>query len=317
MQLEKEKVEENARNRRKNPYKVIFKKEPAVKWLIVIMIICVFTGLLTPIGDTPYTLLPRLMEGNTTQNISEHQPLTLINNTAMLFVFIVYILLLIFTDTKATLRDFFMLGGLTLLSFMSRRQTSLFAIICGFIFAKLVTSLIEKYDKKSTKTVIEFMTTILGRILTILIVLLLSIVMYRGKENDHFVSESTYPVEASNYILENLDISNMRLFNEYNYGSYLLYRGIPVFIDSRADLYAPEFNGTKNENGEWDGRDIFSDYINVSNISTYYEDIMEKYDITHVITGKKTKLNMFLSRDDNYKELYSDDSFVVYERLSM
>ena len=44
--------------------------------------------------------------------------------------------------------------------------------------------------------------------------------------------------------------------------------------------------------------------------------IMEKYDITHVILGKKTKLNMFLSRDDNYKQLYSDDNFVVYERLS-
>lgn len=316
LQLEKENAGENARKRRKHPYKVIFKKEPAVKWLIVIMIICIFTGFLTPIGTTPYTYLVKTMQGNTTQNISEHQPLTLINNTAMLIVFIVYILLLIFTDTKATLRDFFMLGGLTLLSFMSRRQTALFAVIGGFIFAKLITALIEKYDKKGSETVITFMTTILGKILTILIVLLLSTVMYRGKENDHFVNESTYPVEASNYILENIDISNMRLFNEYNYGSYLLYRGIPVFIDSRADLYAPEFNGTKNKDGTWEGRDIFSDYINVSNISTYYEDKMEEYDITHVILGKKTKLNMFLSRDDNYKELYSDDSFVVYERLS-
>ena len=316
LQLEKENAGENARKRRKHPYKVIFKKEPAVKWLIVIMIICIFTGFLTPIGTTPYTYLVKTMQGNTTQNISEHQPLTLINNTAMLIVFIVYILLLIFTDTKATLRDFFMLGGLTLLSFMSRRQTALFAVIGGFIFAKLITALIEKYDKKGSETLINFMTTILGKILTILIVILLSIVMYRGKENDNYVNENSYPVEASNYILENIDISNMRLFNEYNYGSYLLYRGIPVFIDSRADLYAPEFNGTKNKDGTWEGRDIFSDYINVSNISTYYEDKMEEYDITHVILGKKTKLNMFLSRDDNYKELYSDDSFVVYERLS-
>ena len=161
----------------------------------------------------------------------------------------------------------------------------------------------------------EFMTTILGKILTVLIAVLLSLVMYRGKEDDHFVNESSYPVEASSYILENLDTDNIRLFNEYNYGSYLLYRGIPVFIDSRADLYAPEFNGTKNEEGKWEGRDIFSDYINTSNIGTYYEDKMEQYNITHVIIGKKTKLNMFLSRDDNYKQLYSDDNFVIYERL--
>ncbi len=42
---------------------------------------------------------------------------------------------------------------------------------------------------------------------------------------------------------------------------------------------------------------------------------MVKYDITHVIIGKNTKLNMFLSRDDKYIELYSDDYFVVYERI--
>ncbi len=316
LQLEKEETEVNAQNRRKSPYKVIFKKEPAVKWLILIMIICVFTGLLTPIGTTPYTYLAKTMEGNTTQNISEHQPLTLINNLPMLVVFIVYILLLVFTDTKATLRDFFMLGGLTLLCFMSRRQASIFVIICGFIFAKMIASLIEKYSPHFTKMVMEFITTILGRILTIAIAITLSVLMYKGKENDHFVNEKSYPVDAANYILENIDIENMRLFNEYNYGSYLIFRGIPVFIDSRADLYAPEFNGSKNEEGKWEGRDIFSDYISVSSISAYYENKMEKYDITHVIIGKKTKLNMFLSRDDNYKELYTDDYFVVYERLA-
>ena len=314
LELHKEKIAEKEAKRREHPYKVIFEKKPAVKWLIIIMIICIFTGLLTPLGEVPYTYLVKTMQGNTTQNISEHQPLVLINNRAMLITFIVYILLLIFTDTKASLSDFFMIGGLTILSLMSRRQTALFAIMGGFIFAKLV-AFINKYDKNGTKAVIEFATTILGRIFTILVVILLSILMYRGKEKDHFVNERSYPVQASNFILENLDIHNIRLFNEYNYGSYLLYRGIPVFIDSRADLYAPEFNGTKNEEGEWEGRDIFSDYINVSNIGTYYEDKMVKYDITHVIIGKNTKLNMFLSRDDKYIELYSDDYFVVYERI--
>ena len=255
------------------------------------------------------------MEGNTTQNISEHQPLTLINNKPILAVFAVFLAILIFTDTKVSLRDFFMLGGLTLLSFMSRRQTSIFVIICGFIFAKMVTSFLEKYDKRGTKIVMEFMTSILGKILTILIVILISFIMYRDKIDDEFVSTSSYPVEASNYILENLDLQNMKLFNEYNYGSYLLYRGIPVFIDSRADLYAPEFNGTLGEDGKYEGRDIFSDYINVSTISTYYEDKFEKYEITHVITGKNTKLNMFLSRDEHYIELYSDDNFVIYKRM--
>lgn len=316
LQLDKEKSIEKKRKRRTKSYKITFKKELAVKWLIVIMIICIFTGILTPLGTTPYTYLIKTMQGNTMDNISEHQPLTLINNKAMLITFTVYIAFLIFTDTKVTLRDFFMLAGLTLLSFMSRRQTSLFVIICGFIFAKLIISFLLKYDRSGTENVMKFMTKLLGKTFTILFVLLISFVMYKDKMGNQFINENSYPVQASDFILENLDIDNIKLFNEYNYGSYLLYRGIPVFIDSRADLYAPEFNGKKDENAEYKGRDIFTDYMNTSNINSYYEDEFEKYNITHVIIRKKSKLNMFLSRDNNYEQIYKDNNFVIYDRLS-
>lgn len=311
LQLDKENAKKQSEKRRTKAYKVIFYKEPAVKWLIVILFISILTGFLTPLGTVPYTYLADTMQGNTTDNISEHQPLVLINNKAILTVFILFILLLIFTDTKASLQDFFMLGGLTLLSFMSRRQTSLFVIICGFIFAKMVASFFEKYDKTGTKVVMLVMTRWLGKILTILIVILASFVIYRDKIGNEYVNTASYPVDACNYMIENLDLENIKLFNEYNYGSYLLFRGIPVFIDSRADLYAPEFNQTENYP---EGRDIFSDYINTSNIGTYYEDKFAQYGITHIITGSRTKLNMFLSRDGNYQELYSDDYFVIYER---
>ena len=192
----------------------------------------------------------------------------------------------------------------------------MFVLVGGFIFAKLIVALIDKYDKGGTEQAINAMTTIWGKIITILLGILVSFMLYKGKIYNPIVNESSYPVKACDYILENLDISNIRLFNEYNYGSYLLFRGIPVFIDSRADLYTPEFNGTKNEDGEYEGRDIFSDYINISNISTYYENKFDKYDITHVLIKDNTKLNMFLSRDkEHYKELYSDDNFVLYERI--
>lgn len=316
LQLDKENGRQLRKKNETKAFKVIFKREDSVKWLMVIMLICTLTGLLTPIGTTPYTLLPKLMQGNTTQNISEHQPLTLINNRAMLIVFTVFLMFLIFTDTKLSLRDFFMLAGLTLLTFMTRRQASMFVIVCGFIFAKMSANFLRKYDKDGTDKVIKIMTSLLGKIFTVLLVILLSFIMYKGKINNEFVNSSSYPVKAADYILEELDINNMRLFNEYNYGSYLLYRGIPVFIDSRADLYAPEFNGKKNADGKYDGRDIFSDYINTSNISKYYEETFEKYKITHVILKTNTKLNMLISRDENYKELYKDNSFVIYERLT-
>ena len=58
------------------------------------------------------------------------------------------------------------------------------------------------------------------------------------------------------------------------------------------------------------------DFIDTSNIGKFYEDTFKKYDITHVICYKNSKMNMIITKtkDKNYKELYSDKYFVVYER---
>ena len=309
-----EKIKEKTLELRKNPFRIKVTKNKAVNWLILTLIICIFTGLLTPLGDTPYTYLFKTMQGNTTQSISEHLPLTLYNDKETMVVLAIFLLILIFTDTKVKLSDLFMLGGLTFLAFMSRRQVSMLILIGEFILAKLLTYLVEKYDPEGCKKFIHFMTTILGRICTIAFIALFAFAIYKPKINSSYINSTAYPVQAADWILENLDIENIKLYNEYNYGSYLLYRGIPVFIDSRADLYAPEFNKTKDEEGNEKGRDIFSDYINISSIGTYYENKFEQYGITHLIMYKNAKLNMFISRNENYNKLYSDDNFIIYER---
>ena len=53
LQLDKENAIQAKEKREENPYKIILKKEPMVKWLVVIMIISVFSGLLTPLGTPP------------------------------------------------------------------------------------------------------------------------------------------------------------------------------------------------------------------------------------------------------------------------
>lgn len=308
------KVLEKEREIRKNPYKIKIKKETATKGLIVILFISVFTGLLTPLGTTPYTYLVKTMQGNTTNNISEHLPLTLINNIPIMVVLVMFLVILIFTDTKIKLRDLFMLSGLVLLAFMTRRQTSLLVLIGSFIFSKLVASMFEKYAPETKNELLSALNNKKVDAIVILLVIIMSLGMYSGKIGNSFVSKKNYPVEATEWILQNLDVRNIKLFNEYNYGSYLLYKGVPVFIDSRADLYAPEFNGKRAENGEYDGRDIFTDFIKTSSMERYYEDTFEKYDITHIILKKKSKLNTFISNDSGFLEMYNDDNFVVYER---
>ena len=292
-----------------NPYKLKLKKKKATKWLILIFVICLFTGLLTPIGDTPYTYLFKTMEGNTTQNINEHLPMTLSNDTEVMCTLIIFLAIMIFTKVKIRLCDLFMLGGLCYLMLFTKRQVTMFALICSLILNRMIVDLIKVYTKQDVEIIVEKLTKVIPIIIMSVLMIGFSYNEVKDKFDDKFIDESTYPVQACDYILENIDLGKARFYNEYNYGSYLLFRGIPVFIDSRADLYAPEFNGKKD--------DIFIDFINTSNIGEFYEDTFEKYDITHVICYENSKMNMIIEKtnDPHYKQLYKDDYFVVYERL--
>ena len=303
------KIKREEENR--NLYKIILKKRDNVEFLIIIMIICALMGLLTPIGDTPYTYLYKTMQGNTTNNISEHLPMTIINNTSAMCTIIIILAILIFTKVKIRLSDLFMISGLCYLMLSTRRQFSMFVLIGSVVFTRLIVDLIKIYTKNFLDEIEKAFQSFIVVIALSVTMIIWSCYIIKPKLDDKYVNDNSYPVAACDYILQNIDLDNARFYNEYNYGSYMLFRGIPVFIDSRADLYSPEFSGNKDE-------DIFTDFINTSGISKFYEETFEKYNITHVLIYKKSKTNMIIteSKDKNYKELYSDDNFVVYERLN-
>ena len=308
--VSKIKIKREEENR--NPYKIFIKRNGNVKWLIIIMIICAFTGLLTPLGDTPYTYLYKTVEGNTTENISEHLPMTLANNKDAMCMLIIFLAILIFTKTKIKLYDLFMIAGLCYLMLSTRRQLSIFVLICSVILTRLILDLIKRYTENGVQEA-EKVAKNVGVIFSLTVLMLLvSYYAIKPKLDDEYIDSSSYPVAACDYILENIDLQDARFYNEYNYGSYMLFRGIPVFIDSRADLYSPEFSGNEDE-------DVFTDFINTSGLSKFYEDTFEKYNITHVICYKNSKTNLIITKteDENYNQLYADDNFVIYERLNV
>ncbi len=313
----KNNISERIRKRgilRESPYKIKVKKDKWVLILIIIMLIASLTGFLNPAGTGAYTYLYKTYQGNTTSSINEHLPLTLIENHEFCFAIILFLALLIFTDTKIKLPDLFMLMGLTFLSFKSRRQVSMFAILCAPILAKMIASMFEKYDKELCKKVINFTVSISGAVIVVSAFIIISVKMIKPTLSEKYVNESSYPVAASDWILKNLDVENIKLYNEYNYGSYLLFRGIPVFIDSRCDLYTPEFNGNEKEGIE--GRDIFSDAINIAGISVDYKTKFKEYGVTHAILYDNSKLAMILEGDSNYKLLYNEGNFKIFERIT-
>jgi len=125
---------------------------------------------------------------------------------------------------------------------------------------------------------------------------------------------NTLAYKLPTWIKENLDYKNIRLFNEYNYGSYLIYEGIPVMIDSRCDLYMPEFN---------EGVNVFKDFLKIDSIGyTDMEAKMNEYQFTHYLIRKNSKLQVYFeAKGENFYQLIyplgevQDNTFCIYERI--
>ncbi len=306
--------------RLKNPYKVKLEKIKHVPKLLIIMGIAILMGFCTPLKDTPFTYTLLTAKGTTMQGISEHLPLTLSQNFEMIICLITTVVLLTFTKVKIKLRDLFFVIGLSTLAFITRRQVSMFIIFGGFAITRMSTSLFETYFKDVKIKIMNLATTAVGTLIIVVITLVISFLNYYPIMNDDYVS-NTYPIDACEWIKMNIpdyqNTSKVRIFNDYNYGSYILLNNIPVFIDSRADLYTPEFNGKYNEQTKkYTGNDVFQDYLNVSSIGTYYKDLFNKYNITHILIKANSKLNMLISKESDYATLiYAKDNqgYVIYE----
>lgn len=285
--------------------KIIIERNKNVKWLILTFIICIFTGLLTPIKDIPYTYMIKSIQGNTMHFIAEHQPVVLIHSINLLIVFAVIIICIFSNKVKIKLRDIFMLIGMSILSLIAYKQFPIFFICTMCIINKMINMLVSDDIKEKAKSIVQKILSIKGMIYCILIIIVMFLVQYKNIVGQNYVDSNEYPTLAATWLKNNVDVENMRLFNDFNYGSYLLFKDIPVFIDGRADAYDPVFNGKED--------DVFLDYMQASSLQVWYDDVLKKYDITHIITKTNSNFNTYLQRNIEYKNIYNDGTFSIYE----
>lgn len=119
-----------------------------------------------------------------------------------------------------------------------------------------------------------------------------------------FVSNFSYDNTISYKTLSDKAISVLKkenpnkLFNYYDYGAYLIYQDIPVFIDGRADLYSGK---------------IYKDYQNVSRLRYHFTDLIAKYQFDYFIIPKKSGLFSYLEDNEKYSLIYCDKECAIFK----
>lgn len=285
--------------------KIIIDKVENIFSVFIAFILSFIMGIFTP-SRICYSYIFKIMRGNSQSYIIEHAPLVIIEHPCFLILILIILFILIFSNTKIKLRELFMFCGLILMSFCSVRHVAFFYVIGIIYFSVLLNRYLNNRDDKTLDILLSIVikNKIIYHGILIFIVIFSTFSFYKNSLFD-YIPEKEYPVDAVNYIKSNLDIDNMRLFNDYNFGSYLLFNNISVFIDSRCDLYLKEFNGLNYS--------IFDDFFEITD---NYEKKFKKYDVTHVLLYKEDIFSRILIRDLNYNVIYADKNFILFEKLS-
>ena len=278
--------------------------EPISIKMLIIAILCFALGSFSsPIGTYTYTYMFKVIGGISSTFISELQQTDIISSVGMILGLIVIDILMLATKSKMKLSDILLFFGLYFMAILARRNQAFLYLIGTIPVVRLITNFFETYD---TENILEKVNNffsknwVLGCTTIVIVIGLSSNMVTRIREK--YVNEKKYPVGAVNFIKENLDYKNLRIYNSFNYGSYLELSGIPAFVDSRSEIFTEEFNNVT----------ILKDWLETSRGNVNYNDTFEKYKIDYAIVEDKEIINTYISVDKNYEKVFDDETFSIY-----
>ena len=277
-----------------------------LKRLIFIFILVLITGFVTPLGLLPFTYMVKTLKSlKETINIVELQPLTLSSFFGAYFiVYIIMIVSLIYNRLKFRISDVFMIAGLGILAVDAVRNLPMFFAIVILVIGSIISKKLTEYSDKE-KIVMDRITKMnyITIFIAVVTVIASSYMLYSNIKTK-YVDITVSPVKIADYLNDNPD-NNRIIFNDFNTGAYLEYRNIKAFIDSRSEIYCKEFNDTS----------IMKDYNELVAGSIHYEKVFKKYGITHVIAPNQTGIDVYISKDKNYKKILKEDYYTLYEKI--
>ena len=278
--------------------------EPISIKMLIIAILCLVLGsFISPIGTYTYTYMFKVIGGISSTFISELQQTDIISSIGMILGLIVIDILMLATKSKMKLSDILLFFGLYFMAILARRNQAFLYLIGTIPVVRLITNFFETYD---TENILEKLNNffsknwVLGCTTIVIVIGLSSNMVTRIREK--YVNEKKYPVGAVNFIKENLDYENLKIYNSFNYGSYLELSGIPAFVDSRSEIFTEEFNNVT----------ILKDWLETSRGNVNYNDTFAKYEIDYAIVEDKEIINTYISADENYEKVFDDETFSIY-----
>ncbi|MDD3225472.1 MAG: hypothetical protein PHX70_12385 [Clostridium sp.] len=235
---------------------------------------------------------------------------------------LIIIIITVFTLSivKINLREIIFLGAFMLLSISAKRQMIFLPIIVLPVISKYLNKAfneilydyvfkIKIFNKFNTVFKVDKAVLIKFTSSTLLIIILMySNINYcynffnKGMKTFE-INPRLEPVYAVQYINKHPEIKNSHLLNHYNDSQYLIFEGIPTFVDSRVDLFLPSYNNTL----------VMYDYILDILDGMNPQHTIYKYKINYILISKSDYIYTTFKKYNNLKTIYSDKNYCIFK----
>lgn len=271
-------------------------QDKRISKLILILVISFLVGFLNPYGIknmfyslTSYGVDIINKEIIEMSNLTFKEPLYLPNHFFLVSLFTL-LSFMTFSKKKPTIRQVFLTFGIIYMAFSNFRNISIFyACVLPYL------SMYLPFEETNTKEL-----PIKLYILEIIIIILVLGIN---------ISNNKYYLKNINqkYIdyLDKYASKDIKLYADYNNGSYFEYSGYHPYLDSRAEIFIKKNN--KKE-------DIFDEACKVKKGTINYKKFLQKYNFDYIIVEDDDSLYYYLEKDKNYRVVLKGKNKKLYQR---
>jgi len=218
-----------------------------------------------------------------------------------IYIFLIALVYILYRNGKTKFRYFLLTTGTIFMVLISIRNVTYFGICSMFPLAYYLKDFTLTKNVTSTKKNNKLRVVLI----CLIIIIIITGNYYKNIKNNTYL-EYLNLNNTIDYIFENEDIATMVLYTGFNEGSLVQFRGLPSYIDPRAEVYFKKHNNKE---------DIFNEYFDLKGGKVYYKDILDKYGFTHLIVPNGEFLSTYLKNDSDYSAVYENDEYYLYKRL--
>lgn len=200
--------------------------------------------------------------------------------------------------------DALFIAGTMFAGLQSVRNIPLFAMVAIPVLSRHLVGLFvdtPNYALLSGEGEVEIVNPTMNRlnwVLALVLVIATGIFSVQQLAKTDETIAQNFPVQAVDWLqAEGLD--QARIFNDYSWGGYLIWREVPVFIDGRADLY---------------GDDFIYFYMQTYTRQPDWREPLDSYEIEYILTQTEGGLRVVLDEAAEWTIIYADEVSTIYGR---